>query len=123
PVCIVALSVSGAGRCSEVPLKPIKVPFELVQSQHIVVAVKVNGEGPYRLILDTGAPLVLVSSKLARAAGVIPGDVQKPAGALLGSAGELKIKLLEVGEVEARALPVLVLDHPTVRALSKVVGP
>ena len=37
--------------------KPIVVHFELLPTKHIVVNVKVNGKGPYRLIFDTGIRL------------------------------------------------------------------
>ena len=32
------------------------VPFELLKTRHIVVSIKINGKGPYRVIFDTGSP-------------------------------------------------------------------
>ena len=52
------------------PEKTTVVPFELLRSGHMAVQVKVNGQGPYRLIFDTGAPVTLLNNKIARAAGI-----------------------------------------------------
>jgi hypothetical protein len=102
---------------------PVTVPFELIKSQHIVVQVKVNGKGPYRLIFDTGAPVTLLSNKVARLGGVVPKNFRQPPFALFGSAGEFKVKTLEVGKAEAHDLKAIVMDHPTVDAIAKFVGP
>ena len=45
--------------------KSFSVPFETIKTQHMVVDVKINGNGPYRLIFDTGAPDSLVNNRLA----------------------------------------------------------
>jgi hypothetical protein len=98
------------------------VPFELLASGHMAVLVKVNGKGPYRLIFDTGAPTVLVNNKLAREAGLLQG-VPRPLFAPFGSMGEVKIKKLEVGDQPAEDVMAIVMDHPTVELIAKVVGP
>jgi hypothetical protein len=117
------LGLAAACRAEVKEPSPVKVPFELIKSQHIVVQVKVNGKGPYRLIFDTGAPVTLINNKVARAGGVFPKDFRPPLFALFGSVGEFKIKTLEVGDVKAHNLPAIVMDHPTVEAISKYVGP
>jgi len=107
------------------PNKATVVPFELLKSGHMAVMVKVNGKGPFRLIFDTGAPISLVNTKLARSAGLTKGgpkmgggdDLFGGLGALL-SAGEVKIKTLEVGDAKAEDVPAIVMEHPTVAALS-----
>ena len=40
----------------------------------------------------------------------------------MGMRGEGKIKTLEVGELKAKDLPVIVLDHPTLKALGGFLG-
>ena len=40
----------------------------------MVVNVKINGKGPYRLIFDTGAPFTLINNKIAKEAEVFPKD-------------------------------------------------
>ncbi len=102
--------------------KPIVVPFELLRSRHMAVQVMVNGTGPYRLIFDTGAPTNLINNKLAKAAGVLQkGD--KPALPLFGLGGAKTLDTLEIGGVKMEKVPVMVMDHPTVSAISKALGP
>jgi hypothetical protein len=106
--------------------KPITVPFEMLKTGHITVMVKVNGKGPYRLIFDTGAPMTLVNTKVAKEAGLVKKDAPKPLIPLLATT-EAKIDTLEVGDQKAENITAMVMDHPTVEAISKAfmkdVGP
>jgi hypothetical protein len=119
--CLLLFAAAGA-RADE-DAKPIKVPFELIKTQHITVMVKINGEGPFRLIFDTGAPVTLVNNKVARAAGLIDKKVKGGVLPLFPGLGQFKIKSLELGAVKAENVPVIVMDHPTVTLVSKVLGP
>ena len=101
--------------------KPVVVPFELLKSRHMAVEVKVNGKGPYRLIFDTGAPTNLINNKLAKDAGVLKKDA-KP-GLMFGMAGAKTMDTLEVGGVRLEKVPTMVMDHPTVTAISNALGP
>jgi membrane-associated protease RseP (regulator of RpoE activity) len=98
--------------------KPVAVPFGLLKTKHITIDVKVNGKGPYRVLFDTGAPMTVLNNKLARAAGLPKG------GGLLGGQ-TTEVKTLEVGDVKAEKVPVVVMDHPLVELMSmeKGVGP
>jgi hypothetical protein len=102
----------------EKPAKPVTVPFELLKSGHMAVLVKVNGKGPFKLIFDTGAPMSLVNNKLAKESGMLEG-MPKPPFALFGAMGEGKMKTLEVGDAKVHDVPAVVMDHPTVEAISK----
>jgi hypothetical protein len=104
--------------------KPVVVPFELLKSRHIAIQVKVNGKGPYRVIFDTGAPTNLVNNKIAKAAG-LTGKGDKGGGlALFGAAPTPKIiKKLEIGDLVLEGMPTMVMDHPTVAAISEALGP
>src|SRR5262245_31476641 len=102
--------------------KPVVVPFELLKSRHMAVEVKINGKGPYRLIFDTGAPTNLINNKLAKEAGVMKKD-EKALVPLFGMAGAKTLDSLEVGGVKLEKVPVMVMDHPTVTAISKALGP
>jgi len=102
--------------------QPAKVPFELLKTGHMTVMVKVNGKGPYKLIFDTGAPITLVNNKVAREAGLLKG-MPKPAFTIFGAMGEAKIKELEVGGLKADNVTTIVMDHPTVEAISNAFGP
>ena len=103
--------------------KKFVVPFELIKTQHMVVSVKVNGKGPYRLVFDTGAPDSLVSTKVAKEAEVYDKDHKKPFFSLFGAMGQVKLRQVELGELKANDLSAQVLDHPTVQAISTYVGP
>ena len=105
------------------PVKKFVVPFELIKTQHMVVNIKINGKGPYRLVFDTGAPDSLISNKVAKEANVFPKDFKKPLFALFGSMGQMKIKELELGGLKAENISCMVLDHPTVAAIAKFVSP
>jgi len=100
--------------------KPSSVPFDLVASNHMVVRAKVNGQGPYRLVFDLGAPITLLGNKAAEGSGVI--DKQAPKSFLMGMRGEGEIQTLEVGGLTASKIPVVVLDHPTLKALGGFLG-
>lgn len=54
--------------------KPAKheVPYRLTETNHVMVRVKINGKGPFNLILDTGAPAVFITKGVAKKAGVEP---------------------------------------------------
>lgn len=103
--------------------KPIVVPFELLKSRHMAVQVKINGQGPYRLIFDTGAPTNLINNKLAKEAGVLKKGEKGPAIPLFGMAGAKTIDTLEIGDAKLEKVSVMVMDHPTVTAISKALGP
>ena len=103
--------------------KSFTVPFDTIKTQHMVINVKINGKGPYRVIFDTGAPDSLVSNKVAKEAELIPKEFKRPPIALFGSMGQFKMKTLEAGDLKAENLSVMVIDHPTVQALAGAVGP
>ncbi len=102
------------------PAKKITVPFEVIKTQHMVVSIKVNGKGPYRLVFDTGAPDSLVSAKVMKEAGLITKDA--PFIRIFNNHGNAKIKDLELGDLKAENVPCQVMDHPTVEAIGKVAG-
>jgi hypothetical protein len=121
-ILIVALP-SFTVRAQEEIAKPAAVPFEMLKSQHMAVQVKVNGKGPYRLIFDTGAPVTLLSNKVAKEAGVFPEKFRPSPFAFFGSQGQFKIKDLEMGELKVANVDTMVMDHPTVAAMASALGP
>ncbi len=114
---------SPAVRSDEKPAAPAQVPFEMLKSQHMAVQVKVNGKGPYRLIFDTGAPVTLLSNKVAKEAGVFPEKFKGSPFAFFGSQGQFKIKELQMGDLKVANVDTMVMDHPTVGALASALGP
>jgi membrane-associated protease RseP (regulator of RpoE activity) len=123
-LAIVALVILAGGLSADTPAseaKPVAVPFELLKSGHMAVMVKVNGKGPYRVIFDTGAPVTLLNNKIAKEA-----DLKKDAKQtlpLFGMGGQTTIKELEVGDLKAEGVSAIIMDHPTVNALSAALGP
>jgi hypothetical protein len=103
--------------------EPSPVPFELLRSKHIAVKVKINSKGPYRLIFDTGAPFMLVNFKTAKDSGMIAKDTRPPWFAFFNSLGPVKVRTLEVGQTKLEDTSIAVMDHPTVEAISKALGP
>lgn len=100
--------------------KPIVVPIELLPSRHFVVKVSLDGNGPYRFILDTGAPLTIVNSRTAKAAGLTK---KAGGGGLLGMLGggpnQVSVPVMDIGGVKAEKTTAIVMDHPTVEAISE----
>jgi hypothetical protein len=102
--------------------KPVTVPFELLKTGHMTISIKINGKGPYTVIFDTGAPVTLINNKVAKEAGLLK-DAKKPAFSLFGTMGQTSIKTLELGDLKAEDVNTIVMDHPTVEAISKALGP
>jgi hypothetical protein len=102
---------------------PIVVPFELLTSRHMAVQVKINGKGPYRLVFDTGAPMNLINNKIAKESGVIDPKGKKSGFGLFGAMGAHEAKTLQIGDAKLEKVATVVMDHPTVMAISEALGP
>ena len=46
----------------------IEVPYRLTDTKHLMVRVKINGKGPFNMIVDTGAPAVFITKPVAKKA-------------------------------------------------------
>jgi hypothetical protein len=97
---------------------PVVVPMVRLPSGHFLVKVKLNGTGPYNLVFDTGAPLMLLNSRIAKAGGVGKGGGGGLGLSLFGGLNPETVKALEVGSAKAANVPAVVMDHPTVAAIS-----
>ena len=95
------------------------VKFELVPSGHFIVSVKLNGNGPYNLIFDTGAPTTLISPRIAKDAKLAGDAKDKPLIPLFGMMGQVKVKEFTVGDVMAKDVGAMIMDHPTVKVFSQ----
>lgn len=98
----------------------VSVPFEMLRTNHMVVRARINGKGPFSLIFDLGAPITLLSSKAGEASGLIAADA--PRSLLFSIRGEAEIGTLQLGDLTAKDLPVIVLDHPVLTTLGEVLG-
>jgi len=99
---------------------PAKIKLEVLKTKHLAVQVKLNGKGPYRLIFDTGAPFTLISTRAARESGMLPKDTKAPTFALFGALGQFPIQTLEVGSAKVEKMPAMVMDHPAISALARM---
>lgn len=98
------------------------VPMTTLKTRHIVVPVKINNKGPFRLVLDTGSPITFISNRVAQKAGLIEAKTaQTPV--LMGMRGQIAAKSFAVGSVSLPKFEVTVLDHPVIDLLSQVDGP
>ena len=96
------------------------VPFEMLPTNHMLVEARINDKGPYHLIFDLGAPITLLSNRVSEATGVVKPTA--PRSFLFGMRGEAEVSKLQVGELKATKLPVIVLDHPVLAALEEMTG-
>lgn len=97
--------------------RPVVVPFEMLPSNHMVIEARLNGEGPFNLIFDLGSPIVLLSNRAAERVGALPDDA--PRSFLFGARGEGQVTLFQAGPLTAYNVPVVVMDHPAVKALGE----
>jgi hypothetical protein len=104
------------------PAPPNKavVPFEMLPTNHMVVKAKINDQGPFRLIFDLGAPITLLSNRAGERSGAVKRDA--PRSLLFSIRGESEVKSLEIGGLTAKNVPVVILDHPVLRALGSFLG-
>ncbi|MEZ6139875.1 MAG: PDZ domain-containing protein [Zavarzinella sp.] len=101
------------------PAEAVVVPFELVSSGHFIVKVKLDGNGPYNLIFDTGAPTSLISPRIAKDAGLLAKAKDKPLIPLFGMMGNAQIAKFQVGSLVAENTSAQIMDHPTVKLFSE----
>jgi hypothetical protein len=101
--------------------KPAQISFELFPTKHIALNIKANGKGPYRVIFDTGAPMSILSNRVAKETELL-GKASRPAFSLFGSAGPATLRTLQVGTLTAKDVPVMVMDHPVIEIFSKAFG-
>jgi len=96
------------------------VRFEMSVTNHMLVEARINDKGPYHLLFDLGAPITLLSNRVSEATGVV--KVDAPRSFMFGMRGPAEVTKLEVGKLTANKLPVVVLDHPILKALEEITG-
>jgi hypothetical protein len=72
------LLLAGLGSLSGQEIEPApksapatyRIPYQLLDTKHVLVRLKLNGAGPFNFIIDTGAPAVFVSTEAAKAANL-----------------------------------------------------
>ena len=54
--------------------RSFRVPYLLTETNHHIVRCKINGRGPFNLVVDTGAPALFLSEEAAESAGLALDD-------------------------------------------------
>jgi hypothetical protein len=122
--CVVGFSPVALARADDTAAKPamkFTAPFEILATKHMAINIMVNGQGPFRVIFDTGAPISLISGKLAQETNLVKGK-QRGNSIFFGMQGPAVIKEFGVGDLKAENVQVIVMDHPAITAISKVLG-
>ena len=105
------------------PMREIaRTPITLTASpmELSLVLVKINGRGPYKFILDTGASGCCVSKELANQLG-IQSKKSKPATGANGSfpAKEGKLGVISIGRAVRRNLEASIFSFDTLRKVDE----
>ena len=91
---------------------PATVPMEFVDGR-MVVSAKINGRGPYKFILDSGAQVSLLAAPFAGELG-LPVTGEMPVGSPGSNATKLarvsQVDKLEIGPLAAEGLSMLEMD-------------
>src|SRR4051794_1496294 len=77
---------------------------ELLPTRHLAVQVMIDGKGPYRMIFDTGSPVVLINSKIAKECKLF--DPKRPKPAVKAGQvwpGQMMLNTVEIGGVKAES--------------------
>jgi hypothetical protein len=72
-VGLAILIMAGPARAAEAKkekLPSFQVPYRLTAVHHVMVRVKINGQGPFNFIIDTGAPALFVAKSVGKKLGV-----------------------------------------------------
>jgi predicted aspartyl protease len=104
---------SDVGRPSET--SPGEIRFEMAPPNDaaIIVPVKINGKGPYKFVLDTGATFTCIDNKLVEELKLPEWKGQFGIAVLTpgeGSVRLISIDSLEVGEAKATKLQACTID-------------
>ncbi len=47
-----------------------RIPYRLTETNHFIVRTRINGKGPFNLVVDTGAPALFLSEEAAQSSGL-----------------------------------------------------
>jgi predicted aspartyl protease len=110
--------VSGVAARAGEKQQVVEVPFEFYHNE-IIVQVKVNGKGPFNMMLDTGTDPSAVDLNTAREMGLKLQFLGKPGtggGTDVNLTYYTKLPLVEVGGLNVKTLEALALDLSKVSA-------
>lgn len=115
------LLLIGSRSVSAADVSTIHVPLQLLDSRHLAIQARINGKGPFRMILDTGSPVTLLSGNAAQQCGLMtPQAVKQPT--IMGMYGLGAVHTLQVGDIQVKDFDVMIMNHPIVELLAEVEG-
>jgi membrane-associated protease RseP (regulator of RpoE activity) len=92
--------------------------LDILPTGHIAIDVRINGRGPFHLLLDTGSPVTLITDAAARESGIIDPNQLQGFLSVLTTGTQTNIKTVELAGLLTKDVPVMVLNHPAMAALS-----
>ena len=99
------------------------MPLEIRGGYPILQDVFVNGKGPYRMLVDTGAQSTSVRREVAERTGLRPAFAVELQGVLgISVAPAAKADRIASGELELKDVEVLITDPPPVAELGRLDG-
>jgi predicted aspartyl protease len=113
---LVPFTLLAAGVASAAPATPVEVPFNFHQQQ-IRLKVRINGQGPFTALLDTGANVTVLSEEVARQLGIKEGKRRK-VGEYYGTSDtpptyyNTDLKQVEIGELAVKDVTAIVATIP-----------
>ena len=115
--------VSSAQRRAPADTTAGEIEFELAGPGGValLVPVHINGQGPFDLVLDTGATFTCIDESLAKQLALPDQKGQIGYGAGVGNAGHVRlvrVDTLRVGDASANAITACVLDLAQLKAVS-----
>ena len=111
-VSVVTIILGATTAGAQTAKTPVEVPFEFVHNQ-IVVSVKVNGKGPFQMLLDTDTDPSAIDSQAAQEIGLDVGQKQLATtggGTDANNSRLATLSLVELGGTSARQVAAAVLD-------------
>src|SRR5208337_1751154 len=53
-----------------------EIPYQLTETNHFLIRVRINGKGPFNFLVDSGAPALYIATETAKKAGLKPSKEQ-----------------------------------------------
>ncbi|HEX3101418.1 MAG TPA: retroviral-like aspartic protease family protein [Pyrinomonadaceae bacterium] len=109
---LMIVCVSGIWGQASNTVSSIEIPFEFIKNE-IVVQVKINGKGPFNMMLDTGTDPSAIDLNTAKEIGLKLNAVGRQAsggGTSVNLAYQTKFSILDIGGLEARNIDAAAID-------------
>lgn len=71
---VLLLLLVGTAQTQAQQAEPAHVPYRLTDTHHVLVRLKINGKGPFNVIVDTGCPVFIVSAAVGKQLGLTSDD-------------------------------------------------